>query len=176
MQGCAAAPMGGYGPMCAAAPDPRASPYGSPSPNQVPCGSPAPATLPAGWEQTADPNSGMTYYFSRATGETSWTPPAAPVAPVAVPAAAPALASAPATAPDAAPAAAPAAASCSPAAVPNAAEQPQPAAVAQTLPAGWESTTDPSSGKPYYFNRATGETSWTPPASVATAAAPPASS
>merc|ERR1719379_1146456 len=28
------------------------------------------------------------------------------------------------------------------------------------LPAGWEVVTDPSTGKPYYCNRATGESSW----------------
>ncbi|CAL1151076.1 unnamed protein product [Cladocopium goreaui] len=31
------------------------------------------------------------------------------------------------------------------------------------LPAGWEMTTDPASGKLYYFNRATQESSWTVP-------------
>lgn len=37
------------------------------------------------------------------------------------------------------------------------------AAAAMALPAGWESVTDPASGKIYYANRATGESSWTPP-------------
>eukprot|EP00435_Cladocopium_sp_Y103_P006164 s253_g2.t1 len=31
------------------------------------------------------------------------------------------------------------------------------------LPAGWEMTTDPASGKLYYYNRATQESSWTVP-------------
>lgn len=31
--------------------------------------------LPLGWESTIDPNTGMTYYFNRATGQSSWTPP-----------------------------------------------------------------------------------------------------
>merc|ERR1712151_437890 len=31
------------------------------------------------------------------------------------------------------------------------------------LPPGWEQATDPASGRPYYANRSTGETSWTPP-------------
>jgi len=39
---------------------------------------------------------------------------------------------------------------------------------------GWEQTTDPSSGKTYYFNRSTGETSWTPPAGANAAATAPA--
>jgi len=35
-----------------------------------------------------------------------------------------------------------------------------------SLPPGWEQTQDPSSGKTYYFNRSTNETSWTPPAAA----------
>lgn len=47
------------------------------------------------------------------------------------------------------------------------------------LPLGWEQATDPSSGRTYYANRTTGETSWTPPAmpampAMAAAAAAPA--
>merc|ERR1712127_631818 len=43
--------------------------------------------------------------------------------------------------------------------------QPPPVAAAEaaSLPAGWESASDPSSGKPYYYNRATGETKWETP-------------
>lgn len=41
------------------------------------------------------------------------------------------------------------------------------------LPAGWEAVTDASSGKTYYCNRATGESSWTPPAAPAAVAPPP---
>lgn len=36
-----------------------------------------PSALPAGWEQAPDPASGRTYYFNRATGQSSWTPPVA---------------------------------------------------------------------------------------------------
>lgn len=48
---------------------------------------------------------------------------------------------------------------------PVAVEQPvaPPAQAPSTLPEGWEQTTDPATGKPYYFNRATGASSWTPP-------------
>merc|ERR1719482_85806 len=42
------------------------------------------------------------------------------------------------------------------------------------LPLGWEMTTDPNTGKPYYFNRATGQSSWTPPGAVAPATLPAA--
>merc|ERR1712039_1123710 len=38
---------------------------------------------------------------------------------------------------------------------------------ATPLPPGWESTTDPASGKPYFFNRATNETRWDPPPAAA---------
>ena len=31
------------------------------------------------------------------------------------------------------------------------------------LPPGWEEARDPSTGRIYYANRATGETSWKPP-------------
>lgn len=40
---------------------------------------------------------------------------------------------------------------------------PVPAAAAPGLPAGWEQTADPATGKQYYFNRASGETRWDPP-------------
>jgi len=36
-----------------------------------------------------------------------------------------------------------------------------------SLPPGWEQITDPASGRPYFCNRATGETSWTPPGAPA---------
>lgn len=32
-----------------------------------------------------------------------------------------------------------------------------------SLPSGWEAATDPTSGKTYYFNRATGKQQWDPP-------------
>eukprot|EP00928_Gymnodinium_smaydae_P080507 TRINITY_DN64192_c1_g1_i1.p2 TRINITY_DN64192_c1_g1~~TRINITY_DN64192_c1_g1_i1.p2 ORF type:complete len:275 (-),score=66.97 TRINITY_DN64192_c1_g1_i1:152-976(-) len=41
------------------------------------------------------------------------------------------------------------------------------------LPPGWEAVSDPASGKIYYCNRATGESSWTPPAAPAAAPPPP---
>lgn len=56
-------------PPAAPAPAPGVGGYGAPE--FVGGGS----TLPAGWEQTTDPASGRTYFFNRATGATSWTPP-----------------------------------------------------------------------------------------------------
>eukprot|EP00931_Biecheleriopsis_adriatica_P055667 TRINITY_DN32960_c0_g1_i1.p1 TRINITY_DN32960_c0_g1~~TRINITY_DN32960_c0_g1_i1.p1 ORF type:complete len:298 (+),score=62.20 TRINITY_DN32960_c0_g1_i1:45-938(+) len=40
-----------------------------------------------------------------------------------------------------------------------------PAGAAANLPAGWEMASDPASGNTYYFNRSTGQTSWTVPTS-----------
>ena len=41
------------------------------------------------------------------------------------------------------------------------------------LPQGYQQSVDPSSGKTYYINMMTGETSWTPPPGMQQAAAPP---
>merc|ERR1712194_370169 len=95
-----------------------ASPYGAPAPH--PGGAPAPGAapgLPQGWEQITDPASGRPYFCNRATGETSWTPPAGAPAP------------APGHAPAPAPAPVPA----------------LPASAGGALPPGWEASTDPAS-------------------------------
>jgi len=64
------------------------------------------------------------------------------------------------------------------AAAPAAAAMPTPApvAVAATpgLPPGWEQANDPGTGNSYYFNRATGQTQWTPPTAEPAATAPAA--
>lgn len=134
LAGLAAAPMptmgaSSYSPYGAAAPAMQGVPGMVPGLNYaLPSAVPA---LPAGWEVVVDPSSGKPYYCNRATGESSWTQPAAPAAaPVFMP-----------VAPPPAPVAAP-----------------QPA-----LPAGWEQAPDPASGKMYFFNRATGQSSWTFP-------------
>lgn len=41
--------------------------------------------------------------------------------------------------------------------------QPPPASEPASSPADWQQLTDPASGKPYYHNRITGQTSWTKP-------------
>jgi len=90
-------------------------------------GPPQGPALPPGWEQLTDPASGRPYFCNRSTGETSWTPPAAPGS-----------------------------------RLPPSGVSGGPLA-SGGLPQGWEQANDPASGKPYFFNRATGATSWTPP-------------
>ncbi|CAE7237225.1 yki [Symbiodinium necroappetens] len=142
--------------------------------------------LPPGWEQAVDPASGKVYYANRSTGETSWIPPAAaptqlppmlvaqtaPAAALATapaqtqtaPAAAAAEATAPASEPATAPAeAAPAEAQADGTTAPAEASQAQPAEAQPALPAGWEQGVDATSGKTYYYNRATNQSSWTIP-------------
>jgi len=43
------------------------------------------------------------------------------------------------------------------------------------LPSGYQKLTDPSTGRPYYVNLVTGQTSWTPPAGADAPAPRPAS-
>ena len=114
-----------------------AAPAGPPArPRAVP---PQPRRSP--WIARVDNKSGETYYENSETGETTWDAPADAATP-------------------AAPAAAP---------TPSrrtAASQPK-------LQSAWSSQTDPRSGRTYYQNATTGETSWDPPTDAATAPAEP---
>merc|ERR1711972_238476 len=47
----------------------------------------------------------------------------------------------------------------------------EPARPSATPSGDWEQIHDPASGKPYYRNRATGQTTWTPPQDAAPSAA-----
>ncbi|CAE7565076.1 pub1 [Symbiodinium natans] len=77
---------------------------------------------------------------------------------------APALATDPATAPAAEAPAAEAVPAVDGATAPvDGASQAQPPAEAPALPAGWEQGVDAGSGKTYYYNRATNQSSWTIP-------------
>eukprot|EP00962_Isochrysis_galbana_P005888 scaffold1585_cov96-Isochrysis_galbana.AAC.2 len=46
--------------------------------------------------------------------------------------------------------------------------------IAEMLPSGYQKLTDPSTGRPYYVNLVTGQTSWSPPAGAEAAPAPAA--
>lgn len=81
---------GGFGAVGGGQPDPRYSPYGAPMGGMPP----AMGGLPPGWECIPDPASGRPYYCNRATGQSSWEPPAmapAPQMPPAMPPPGPAL-------------------------------------------------------------------------------------
>ncbi|CAK0814756.1 unnamed protein product [Prorocentrum cordatum] len=121
--------------------------YGMPPPGYGGCGMPpcgggfgmpppgygGPPPLPPGWEQANDPASGRPYFCNRSTGESSWTPPPAPAGGPG------GYGGGPGPGGPGGPGGSP------------------------PLPQGWEQAPDPKSGKPYYFNRATGETRWEPP-------------
>ena len=107
--------------------------------------------LPPGWITVDDPSTGKVFYFNEAEKITSWEKPAFSdreggnkhgnsVAP------------APVDAPL------------------EHAEKPEPTIESSVqggdidLPPGWSASVDPASGKPFYFNEATGESSWEMPA------------
>merc|ERR1712203_1188321 len=142
-----------------------------PQPGFPPFGGPQ---LPPGWEQIPDPASGRAYYCNRSTGESSWTPPVAPM-PVPTPSAAPGGALPPGWESATDPASgkqyffnrATNETSWTPPAGAPAAQPPfvpvPSAAPTASIPPGWEEAKDPASGKTYYFNRATNTTQWNPP-------------
>lgn len=129
--------MGGYAAMPGPNGGNRFSPYGGGGPS-----------LPPGWEQVTDPATGQPYYWNRNTNETSWSLPSGPGAASSSPA--PSSSHAPEP-------------SAGPACGGGAAAGGAPSAAGGELPEGWEQANDPSSGKPYYYNRASGQTTWEPP-------------
>lgn len=98
--------------------------------------------LPDPWVAKTDSTSGKTYYVNRLTKETSWTRPTAPTAKAATPTAESGTAPSSPTPP-----------------------------VVSSASSPWVEKIDPASGKTYYVNRVTKETSWTKPAAAATASA-----
>ncbi|KAH9582260.1 WW domain [Trypanosoma melophagium] len=111
-----------------------------------------PTTTLTGWEECIDPKSGRKYYVNRQTKETSWTlPSATPAAPpVGVNAAG--VERTTGTMPMA-----PISSTTTTTTTPNVDE-------VSPLPPFWEERVDPKSGKKFYLNHQTRETTWTRPA------------
>eukprot|EP00438_Fugacium_kawagutii_P036517 Skav217608 [mRNA] locus=scaffold2172:225599:227653:+ [translate_table: standard] len=106
----------------------------------------APGGLPPDWTEHKDPATGKAYYYNKATKETTWNQPA----------------SGPAASMPAAPAA------------PKAPSVPGAPIVPGGLPPDWAEHKDPATGKAYYYNKATKETTWNQPASGPAASMPAA--
>ena len=139
------------------------------------------------WVETTDPTSGKTYYFNSKTNETSWENPnpSTATAPVAVAAAPPSAESASnlfESPPNSSGVTTPATAmtTAGESKEPTVAETKQeetsasfsPSATSEDTSSDWVEVADPTSGKTYYFNSKTNETSWdNPNESTATAAA-----
>jgi len=124
-----------------------------PAPAPVSPRAPETPKLPPDWAEVKDPRSGKTYYYNKKTKETSWTAPA--VEPEPEPAEAE-----PEPEPEPRP-------QPEPEPRPQPEEPPSPAVDA--LPPGWVEAKDPKSGKTYYYNKTTKETSWKKPSASAAA-------
>jgi len=107
--------------------------------------------LPPDWAEVKDPKSGKVYYYNKKTKKTSWTAPEPEPEPEPVPAAVP---------------------EPEPEPEPEPVPEPEPEPPADALPPGWTEHVDPRSGKTYYYNKSTKETSWKKPSA---APAPPPS-
>lgn len=95
------------------------------------------ASLPQGWTEHTDPGSGKTFYYNAGTGQTTWDRPSCPSA-------------------------------LQPQGPTHAAEVAQTSDTvatsgALTLPSGWTEHADPASGRNFYHNASTGETTWERP-------------
>lgn len=104
----------------------------------------APGGLPPDWTEHKDPTTGKTYYYNKLTKETTWTKPA------------PKLAATAPLAPGA----------------PKAPAAPGAPPAPGGLPPDWTEHKDPVTGKTYYYNKLTKETTWEKPISKLAATAP----
>ena len=95
----------------------------------------APGGLPPDWTEHKDPATGKAYYYNKLTKETTWDKPAARPGP--------SMPSAPAA--------------------PKAPSVPRAPIAPGGLPPEWTEHKDPATGKVYYYNKITKETSWQRP-------------
>ena len=118
----------------------------APKAPSVPAAPAAPGGLPLDWTEHKDPATGKAYYYNKLTKETTWEKPATRPGPSMPPA--PAAPKAPS--------------------VPGAPVAPG------GLPPDWTEHKDPATGKAYYYNKLTKETTWEKPATRPGPSMPPA--
>ena len=111
----------------------------APKAPSVPGAPVAPGGLPPDWTEHKDPATGKAYYYNKLTKETTWDKPA--------------------TRPGSSMPSAPAA--------PNAPSVPGAPIAPGGLPSDWTEHKDPATGKAYYYNKLTKETTWDKPAPAA---------
>ncbi|XP_062381915.1 rho GTPase-activating protein 27 isoform X2 [Sardina pilchardus] len=142
----------------------------------------SPPPLSEGWEVHVDEDSGQEFYYHPASGETTWDRPAAMMMDAAV---AEDLAASASRHRLSRPTSTSSSSSAPPSpsvhSSPPAGPAPGPPipATASFSPPGWrasdwERIVDESSGRPYYYNHASGETSWDPPEGIRTPTSPKA--
>jgi hypothetical protein len=141
----------------------------APAPAAAATSSDDPEAVAANWAESKDPKSGKPYYYNKVTKKTSWARPACMAA----------AAEAATTSPS----------SAGPPALPATAAA-TPATAAPSAAGAWQEAKDPNSGRSYWYNKQTKETTWkdpnaaaagaaattTPPPAAAAAAAPAAAS